>query len=400
MLRIVTSLFAPLALLLLALVIYPAINNLADEQFLASKFLPVVIAIVTLALSFRFNRSRIFFSMLSLLIAYTTLLWYIPQSGQAISASAYQALALLLPFNLLIFSLLKERGMFSWWGMGRFMFLLVQLGLVLIFLHVYPEQLAEVLNYRFFNTDQLAWTALMQPALLMILVVFLIMNGRLFSQLAVQNTALFGAMIAAILMLHLKNDAAASIAFSSAAMLILCIAVIQDSYSIAYIDQLTNLPGRRALNEQLLKLGNNYCIAMLDVDHFKKFNDTHGHDTGDEVLRMIASRISHVGSGGKTFRYGGEEFSILFPGKDISEVIDSLNKVRETIASSGFDQRRNDRRHASTTVKQKGNQHLKVTISIGVATRNDKLTRPADVLRAADKALYRAKKQGRNRVCK
>ena len=146
MLRIVTSLFAPLALLLLALVIYPGINNLADEQFLASKFLPVVIAIVTLALSFRFNRSRIFFSMLSLLIAYTTLLWYIPQSGQAISASAYQALALLLPFNLLIFSLLKERGMFSWWGMGRFMFLLVQLGLVLIFLHVYPEQLAEVIS--------------------------------------------------------------------------------------------------------------------------------------------------------------------------------------------------------------------------------------------------------------
>lgn len=373
---------------------------LADEQFLASKFLPVVIAIVTLALSFRFNRSRIFFSMLTLLIAYTTLLWYIPQSGKSVSASAYQALALLLPFNLLVFSLLRERGMFSWWGISRFMLLLVQLGLLLIFLHVYPEQLSGVLNYTFINPDYLTWTALMQPALLITLVVSLIMNGRLFARLTVQNTALFGTVIAAVLMMHFKHDAAATIAFSSAAMLMLCIAVIQDSYSIAYIDQLTNLPGRHALNEQMLKLGNTHCIAMLDVDHFKKFNDTHGHDTGDEVLRMVASRINDIGSGGKAFRYGGEEFTILFPGKSINDVLDSLNKIRETIASSGFDLRRIDRRHTNTPKKQQRNRHIKLTISIGVAARNDKLTRPDEVLKAADKALYRAKKHGRNRVCK
>lgn len=169
---------------------------------------------------------------------------------------------------------------------------------------------------------------------------------------------------------------------------------------MAYIDQLTSLPGRRALNEQMLKLGNNYSIAMLDIDHFKKFNDRYGHDTGDQVLRMVAARIRDVGAGGHAFRYGGEEFSILFPGKKTAEVLETLNGVRERIAGTKFDLRRNDRRNTDKASKPRGKQHARVTISIGVAQRDERKPTPTEVLKAADKALYRAKKQGRNRVCK
>ena len=68
---------------------------------------------------------------------------------------------------------------------------------------------------------------------------------------------------------------------------ILALAVAEASYSMAFLDQLTEIPSRRALDQEMMKLGRSYSIAMLDVDHFKKFNDTYGHDVGDQVLRMI-----------------------------------------------------------------------------------------------------------------
>jgi diguanylate cyclase (GGDEF)-like protein len=74
-----------------------------------------------------------------------------------------------------------------------------------------------------------------------------------------------------------------------------------------YIDELTGLQGRRSLNETLYNLGRKYAIAMIDVDHFKKFNDTYGHKTGDQVLKMIAYKLERISGGAKTFRYGGEE---------------------------------------------------------------------------------------------
>ena len=77
-------------------------------------------------------------------------------------------------------------------------------------------------------------------------------------------------------------------------------AVVHEAYQMAYRDELTGLPGRRALNDRLERLGRNYVIAMADVDHFKKFNDTHGHDVGDEVLKLVASQLRKVG-GGYTF---------------------------------------------------------------------------------------------------
>ena len=92
------------------------------------------------------------------------------------------------------------------------------------------------------------------------------------------------------------------------------IAVLQDTFRMAFRDELTGIPSRRALNERLAALGNRYTIAMLDVDHFKNFNDTYGHDLGDQVLKMVAAHIAGVGGGGKAFRYGGEEFTVLFPG--------------------------------------------------------------------------------------
>ena len=83
---------------------------------------------------------------------------------------------------------------------------------------------------------------------------------------------------------------------------------------MAYDDELTGLPARRALNEALTRLRGVYTVAMVDIDHFKRFNDEHGHDVGDQLLRMVGARVGEVRGGGRAFRYGGEEFAVLFPG--------------------------------------------------------------------------------------
>jgi len=108
--------------------------------------------------------------------------------------------------------------------------------------------------------------------------------------------------------------------FSGAALLIMQLAVIQESHNMAFRDDLTGLPSRRALNEQLPGLGSRYAIAMVDVDHFKRFNDTYGHDVGDQVLKVVAARLMGVTGGGRPFRYGGEEFTVLFPGQECQGV--------------------------------------------------------------------------------
>ena len=89
------------------------------------------------------------------------------------------------------------------------------------------------------------------------------------------------------------------------------------------LDELTDLPSRRSFNDAKLRLGNTYTVAMVDVDHFKHFNDTYGHDAGDQVLRMVAARIAEVSGGGKGYRYGGEDVAVLFPGNIADETFPS-----------------------------------------------------------------------------
>ena len=162
------------------------------------------------------------------------------------------------------------------------------------------------------------------------------------------------------------------------------------------------LPSRRALNQALLKVGDSYTVAMLDVDHFKQFNDTYGHDTGDQVLQMIASRLADVSGGGKAFRYGGEEFAVIFANKSVDEAYPSLEVLRKKIEATPFKVRDHDRRERGKKGKKRqaprphAKKRVRVTVSIG-ATSSDGDGRPADaVLQAADKALYRAKNSGRN----
>ncbi|WP_298746710.1 GGDEF domain-containing protein [uncultured Brevundimonas sp.] len=158
-------------------------------------------------------------------------------------------------------------------------------------------------------------------------------------------------------------------------------------------DALTSLANRKAFDEQLggacevaLAQGARLSLAVLDIDHFKRFNDTWGHQTGDQVLRYVASVLGKAASGARlAARYGGEEFAMIFPGESLPEVEAALERVRREIGSRSL-------RRRST------NDDLGVvTVSIGFAHHRGGES-ATSLLGRADAALYASKRSGRNRV--
>jgi GGDEF domain-containing protein len=243
----------------------------------------------------------------------------------------------------------------------------------------------------------LAVTAVIAAVMLLAVVILCLRNTD-------AEAALLACLVALYLALALLHLEFISVAMCTAAGLCLVYGLLRSSYAMAYRDDLTGLFGRRALNERLKSLGRTYSIAMLDVDHFKKFNDKHGHEVGDQVLRLVSSRIKQV-SGGTAYRYGGEEFSIIFPRKSVEECVENLDALRKSIADYEMSLRDSDLRPKK---KKQGSQKrgatriggglVSVTISIGVAERSEEFADAGSVIRLADENLYKAKRAGRNRV--
>ena len=161
----------------------------------------------------------------------------------------------------------------------------------------------------------------------------------------------------------------------------------------AMTDALTNLANRKAFDEELLRAVDEaerkrrpLTLAVLDIDHFKRFNDTWGHQTGDQVLRYVASVIGRVSKSPRVAaRYGGEEFAVIFPGEGATVVEAALNSIRNEIGARAL-------RRRST------NDELgAVTISAGLAQRHPGET-GSSLLDRADEALYASKRAGRNKV--
>jgi two-component system cell cycle response regulator len=168
---------------------------------------------------------------------------------------------------------------------------------------------------------------------------------------------------------------------------------VQASIEMAITDALTSLYNRRymethlaALTEQATQRGKPITVLILDIDFFKSINDGHGHDAGDDVLREFSLRIrKSIRNIDLACRYGGEEFVIVMPETDIAVASMVAERIRRRIASEPFP-------------IQQGAKNLEVTISIGIAALNGTDDTAAAMLKRADTALYRAKRDGRNRV--
>lgn len=293
--------------------------------------------------------------------------------------------------------MLKERGILTSWGKIRFGFIAFQI--MLIWWVIQPEQ-SQVQALIYHNVVFWKFADIIpmpQMSIIAFSCTFIFLNIRMLLRPNLMNSSLIGVTVMVFTGLILKEQfLGLQISFAMAG-LILIIGVVEASYFMAYSDELTGIPARRALNESMMKLGGKYVIAMTDIDFFKKFNDTYGHDTGDEVLKIVASSLRKVNGGGRAFRYGGEEFTILFPGKTQKDIIPHLEELRENISKQKYSYKKKRKVNGKEKTVSKD---LSVTISIGVAEKSDKYKSAEEVLKAADKALYRAKKKGRNCVSK
>ena len=168
-----------------------------------------------------------------------------------------------------------------------------------------------------------------------------------------------------------------------------------------YIDELTQIPNRRALDEHLQTLSGNYMIAMMDIDHFKNFNDKYGHDEGDNVLKMVGKSLND--DMGNAFRYGGEEFFAVFEGRNYKNAFSIADRARIKLSKREFFIRPPKKVRKTTSDKQRGKnkshgKKVRVTVSIGLAHSDYGSVTPSRVMKCADQALYMAKNQGRNCV--
>ena len=392
-LKVFTYLVPTIVLLSITLLLRPVFSSISAPQWQVIEWIPLPIFIASMSLCVRFNRSRMFFMALAATISYVYLQWVLPNLSGFTARTSYGVFAISLPALLLFFIVIKEKGIFTLRGTTRFALFLIPIVMVLVISYFDLYKLGGLIFYQFTGNQFFTLTPVPQMALVVIAVGGFLLNGYLFVNPSAQLAAFLGVFISSVLLLHDYQHQAAALLFCSTAGILLVAAVIQESYSMAYLDELTGLPGRRALNEELQKLGNKYTLAMVDIDHFKKFNDTYGHGVGDQVLRKVAAQLASVGMGGKAFRLGGEEFCLVFASKPVGLVGEEMEKLCKSIANSRFALRRMEKAN-----KDGKKQRLFVTISIGVAEREEGVTKPWSVVKAADQALYRAKSRGRNRV--
>ena len=359
-------------------------------------YCPYIIFGAGLLLSAVFRRSRLFFAFLGFSLAQIALAWIIPTQGSPeVRRVMLDAIAFLLPINLVILALVGDRGIVSPAGRRWLASIAAQACGVAALCWPGVAHMVGRLDKDFLPAGLTAWSRISSPGLVVFAVAAIVLAVCMARRNRSVESSMAWSMVAAFLALQAGTNGLAAVYFSTAG-LVLMIAVVETSYAMAYRDELTQLPSRRALNEALLQMGDWYTLAMVDVDHFKKFNDTYGHEAGDHALRLVASRLAGVTGGGRAYRYGGEEFAVVFPGKSAEEAGASLERLRRTIAQSSFIVRGQDRRKKTGKGWRNGEKETSVTVSIGLAERTDYALSPHDVLKLADKALYRAKAKGRN----
>ncbi|NQU41591.1 MAG: GGDEF domain-containing protein [Lentisphaerae bacterium] len=399
--KVTVFLFPGAGMLVLALVAGFA-ELPADWQGGVRSIYPVVVLSVGLILGWRFHRSRLLLALLVLTLCDRALVHVAALDPAALDARVlFNGVAILLPINLAFLALAAERGIFSLRGVYRLIVIGLQVAAIAL-MHTYAET-------RTLGPAARALADMPTPLFDLPAMALLAFGGGLATMLfgfyqhrSATESGFFWALLITLIGVWPPASEVARTAAMSTAGLTLVLSLVEASYGMAFRDELTGLPGRRALQEALIQLTGDYTIAMVDIDHFKKFNDRFGHDVGDQVLKMVAARLERIRGGGKSFRYGGEEFTVLFRGKDAEDAAEYLDAARKEIGSMDFVIRapgRPRKRPDQPRPARRAGRRTHITVSAGAAERNNHNSGPDDVLRAADKALYKAKETGRNRVC-
>ncbi|MDN3611669.1 GGDEF domain-containing protein [Vibrio ostreicida] len=393
----------PLLLLALMAIGMNSVVDLTQSNLGITSHLPYVLFFCVIALGHAFKQCRIAMIAFTMTVVY----WYI----QAFLQSSLSTGSTLLELSLLSFVVpiacalvypYKERGVLS----KAFAIYIVTLSLIALWCYLILTYFYEGGFGQFDDTFLYSEPAISRLPLILVLyslgtillsAIFVHRSNRIIDAVVYTAIALSSVTFT---FFHVQFI---SISLFSLAGLLLLVYIFSASHELAFKDRLTDIPGRLALESDLRHLGRRYTIAMLDIDHFKSFNDTYGHDTGDDVLKLVASKMAETGGRAKVYRYGGEEFTVLFKGKETQEALPHLEDLRiaiqdyEMVVRNEKSRPKDDKSGAKKRKKANEVDHVSVTISIGVADNLD-ADSVEEVMKQADTALYKAKKAGRNQV--
>lgn len=393
-------------LLIAAMLLLPTMAQLDKHYQSLLTYLPYGLGILVIVLGQQFVQGRIAMAAVNLLVGYAIIQTQLqaPLEQDAIRAY-FILLSIFWPLNFFIIYWLPERKLMSPLGAFLLVILSIEILSAYILSHHIPNY-SQLLNQYFAlqpfgdspESFMHRWllptisSSILLTAGFILLIHTLIKRDR-------SHCVLFACMISTALICAWFDHASISSLFSSLIASALLITLLFNSHDLAFLDELTGLPGRRALMNELKHCGKHYCVVMADIDHFKKFNDTHGHDTGDDVLRIVAQELGKVKGGGKAFRYGGEEFTLLFKRKHAEEAKPYVESIRQNIADYPLiirDKANRPKKKTKKAIKPKASTtQVQITVSFGIAQRSGE-QKPEEVMKGADQALYRAKENGRN----
>ncbi len=410
--ELIKALIVPLIILLLASYLFFS-GSLSFLPVNVFNYFVLTVFIIAMLLSIWFDKSRYFFALLYLVVIYIIRFYFIEYyMAGIIIEPLYWILTILLTTTTVTFSFMKDQGVLSFGGALSFLFIVLQAAAIII-LALYGSDVLAYLAVNVVSSVSTLQQPIFQSLILILGSIFYLASPSLWPQ---KNMIGFlGVLVAVLLPFYFEDNLLAWEIYYSGAAVIILFKVLNEMHKMAYIDELTGLPGRRSLLHHINRLNGLYSIAMVDIDHFKKINDSYGHEVGDQVLKFIASMLKNVTGGGRAYRYGGEEFLLIFVGFTKKEVWIHLEALRIIIEERPFYIRQKDRpkkkeeivlddgkkeveNSKTSSVGKKATEAVNVTVSIGVADNAGHNIDPRAIIEEADKAMYSAKNAGRNRV--
>ncbi len=396
---LIAPLVLPSVLLALAAFFVPLIERATPELMLGLKQLPYYLLILVSVLSLVLNRTREAGAAFLLIVVYVCIQTELQMPlSEPRPGSIYFLLSLLVPAGLILLAVLPERRTVEPMG------IVVALIAPMLFL-------AGIMALSIWSDLHQIWLPRTDaPTILSSQGFYFFVGAILCSLLAFvikresTRAGVFFAGVFSFATLNWLQVPMISTVMILAGGISLFVGAISSMLSMLYSDELTGLLNRKALNREMETLKPGDILVMADIDRFKSLNDTHGHDTGDEVLKLVAALMVDVGERGKVYRYGGEEFSFVFRQRDPDRVMETLHKVRKKIAAYQIAIRnrrqrpRNNKSGASYRKNASPGKVIKTSVSMGAVALHDD-ERPVDALKRADAELYRAKKSGRNCIC-
>jgi diguanylate cyclase (GGDEF)-like protein len=348
------------------------------------------------------GRSRVVLGLLVLGASSVTLWWLARHDALAglSGRNIVAALAVLLPVNLAFYSTLSERGVVTARGLARLLPLLVQIVAVGLVARGGAPSLTAAMDHRWLDGDWAQWTTLPQLGVAAFAGAVCFVAVRYVFHRDPIAVGFLWALCAAFLALHGVSRGWDPTGFFATGGWVLIGSLLEATCRWATHDRVTELPERDVLNGTLRRLGRPHFLALVRVDHFTRVKTLFGRDVSDQTLRMVAAQLRRV-PGATAFRYGRDEFAVLFEEMSAREAIPHLENARRVIASYAFVVRGPSRPRAKPTAPKPPTGPrvvLTVTVSIGAAERESRKRHPRHLLRQAHQALRIAIEGGRNQV--